>query len=424
MANGENFNLQITSNDTFREIFQGSAEGIIMVNREGRIMLANPVSETMFGFGPGELIGRSLEDLLPARYRGMHSHLRMSYNEHPSPRRMGVGRDLMAVRSDGTEFPVEVSLSHKEIQGELLVMAFVIDITERKKAEEALRSSEEQLLLYAAELERKVHVRTEALKRSVHELEKEVEVRKRAEEEARKALEKERELNELKSKFVSIASHEFRTPLSTIMSSASLVSQYRQKGDLEKIDKHTARIKSNVNHLTAILNDFLSLGKLEEGRVEITTEPISITEFLREIQEELKSSLKAGQKIVVYLPDENIAMKTDPRILRNILFNLISNAIKYSEENKNIYLSSSTREGQLRIAVKDEGIGIPEDDKKHMFDRFFRASNAINIQGTGLGLNIVKRYIDLLNGSIEFESEYGRGSTFTIEIPLNNQSTD
>jgi PAS domain S-box-containing protein len=417
MPNNEKFDLQITSNDTFREIFQGSAEGIIMVNKHGTILLANPVAETMFGFENGQLIGISMEELLPSRFRGTHMNLRKGFNEHPSPRRMGIGRDLMAMRRDGSEFPVEVSLSYKETQGELLVMAFIIDITERKKAEEALKSSEEQLLLYAAELERKVQARTEALNRSVHELEKEVEVRKKAEEEARKALEKERELNELKSKFVSIASHEFRTPLSTIMSSASLVSQYRQKGELDKIDKHTTRIKSNVNHLTAILNDFLSLGKLEEGRVELNEETLNISDFLHEIQEELKSTLKPGQKMVVYSPSENHAIKVDPRILRNILFNLISNASKYSDENKNIYLSCSSREENIRISVKDEGIGIPEDDKKHMFDRFFRASNAGNIQGTGLGLNIVKRYIDLLNGTIEFDSEYGKGSTFTIEIP-------
>jgi PAS domain S-box-containing protein len=416
MPNTEKFDLQITSNDTFREIFQGSAEGIIMVNKHGTILLANPVAETMFGFENGQLIGTSLEELLPARFRGTHMHLRKGFSEHPSPRRMGIGRDLMAMRRDRSEFPVEVSLSYKETQGELLVMAFIIDITERKKAEEALKSSEEQLLLYAAELERKVQARTEALNRSVHELEKEVEVRKKAEEDARKALEKERELNELKSKFVSIASHEFRTPLSTIMSSASLITQYRQKGEFEKIDKHTARIKSNVNHLTAILNDFLSLGKLEEGRVELNEERLNISDFLHEIQEELKSTLKPGQKIAVYSPSENHEIKVDPRILRNILFNLISNASKYSDENKNIYLTCSSREDYIRISVKDEGIGIPEDDKKHMFDRFFRASNAGNIQGTGLGLNIVKRYIDLLNGTIEFESEYGKGSTFTIEI--------
>jgi PAS domain S-box-containing protein len=417
MAHNEKIDLQITSNDTFREIFQGSAEGIIMVNREGVILLANPVSETMFGYEYGELIGKTLEELLPSRYRGTHSHLRKSFNEHPSPRRMGIGRDLMAMRKDRSEFPVEVSLSYKEIKDDFLVMAFIIDITERKKAEEALKSSEEQLLLYAAELERKVQTRTEALNRSVQELEKEVEVRKKAEEDARKALEKERELNELKSKFVSIASHEFRTPLSTIMSSASLVSQYKEKGDLDKIDKHTARIKSNVNHLTGILNDFLSLGKLEEGRVDIITESLNIPSFLNEIQEELKPSLKTGQKIVLeYAPDLK-PINVDVRILRNVLFNLLSNASKYSDEGKNIYLTCFETGDELILNVKDEGIGIPENDKKHLFDRFFRASNATNIQGTGLGLNIVKRYLDLLGGSISFESEYGKGSTFSIMIP-------
>lgn len=421
MPGTDKFDLQITSNDTFREIFQGSAEGIIMVNKDGIIMLANPVSEEMFGYGEGELIGQSLENLLPSRYRGDHSHLRQRYNKHPSPRRMGVGRDLMAMKKDGTEFPVEVSLSHKNTKEGPLVMAFIIDISQRKKAEEALRSSEEQLLIYAAELERKVQARTEALNKSVLELEKEVEVRKRAEEEARKALEKERELNELKSKFVSIASHEFRTPLSTIMSSASLVSQYLQRGDTQNIDKHTARIKSNVNHLTAILNDFLSLGKLEEGRIEINYEEMNVYDFLKEIQEELKSSLKAGQKIIVECPESVDKVYSDPRILRNSLFNLLSNASKYSAEDKNIYLDCDVKSDCMTIIVKDEGIGIPEDDKKHMFDRFFRASNATNIQGTGLGLNIVKRYIDLLDGDISFESEYQKGSTFTLSIPLQTK---
>ncbi len=417
MSGSEKFNLQITSNDTFREIFQGSAEGIIMVNRQGIIMLANPVSEQMFGYGEGELIGQSLENLLPDRYRGGHSHLRENFNKHPAPRRMGVGRDLMAMKKDGSEFPVEVSLSYKQIKEDFLVMAFIIDITERKRTEEALKSSEEQLLIYAAELERKVQARTEALNKSVQELEKEVEVRKKAEEEARIALIKERELNELKSKFVSIASHEFRTPLSTIMSSASLVSQYLQKGDVEKIDKHTARIKSNVNHLTAILNDFLSLGKLEEGRIEINQETFILDEFLKEIQEELKASLKDGQQIILECTPENQTVTSDPRIIRNSLFNLLSNAIKYSDANKTIYLCSSVDNGEVTISVRDEGIGIPDDDKRHMFDRFFRASNATNIQGTGLGLNIVKRYIELLEGTISFESEYGKGSTFTITFP-------
>jgi PAS domain S-box-containing protein len=418
MAGHEKFALSISSNDTFREIFQGSAEGIIMVNEAGTIMLANPVSEDMFGYSNGELIGQALESLLPPRYRGGHDHHRRNFNAHPSPRRMGIGRDLMAIKKSGQEFPVEVSLSYKKNGDELLVMAFITDITERKKAEEALKSSEEQLLIYAAELERKVQTRTEALNKSVFELEKEVDVRKKAESDAKNALEKERELNELKTKFVSIASHEFRTPLSTIMSSASLVAQYLEKGDAAKIDKHINRIKSNVNHLTGILNDFLSLGKLEEGRVELIKEQVYIKEFLQEIKEELKPSIKDGQKIVVECDYENFVVNVDTRILRNSLFNLLSNASKYSDNDKNIYLSCQIQNDTLILSVRDEGIGIPEDDKKHMFDRFFRATNATNIQGTGLGLNIVKRYINLLEGKITFESEYLKGSTFTISIPI------
>jgi PAS domain S-box-containing protein len=413
------FNLQ-SINQTFREIFQSSAEGIFMVEKGGRILLANKVSEKMFGYEPGELTGVTIDDLLPERFRSKHHTYREDFNAHPQPRRMGVGRDLTAVRKDGSEFPVEVSLSHSTTGGQMLIMAFVIDITLRKKSEEALRQSEEQLLVYAAELEKKVKTRTEALNNTIKELEKEVSERKRAEEETRKALAKERELNELKTKFVSIASHEFRTPLSTILSSTSLISQYKAKGDHDKVDKHIARIKSNVNHLTGILNDFLSLGRLEEGRVEISQQPLILAEFFQEIQDELKSLLKDGQFIVVTnCVDNTLSLNTDARILRNILFNLLSNASKYSDEGKPIYLSCEfTPKNNLAISVKDQGIGIPEDDKRHMFERFFRATNATNIQGTGLGLNIVKRYLDLLSGTITFESEYTKGSTFTITIPI------
>ena len=180
-----------------------------------------------------------------------------------------------------------------------MVMVFVSDISLRKNAENALRQSEEQLIVYAAELEQKVHLRTEALNASILKLEKEVTERKKAEEEAKKSLEKERELNELKTKFVSIASHEFRTPLSTVMSSASLIQKYKEKGELDKVDKHVQRIKSSVNHLTSILNDFLSLGKLEEGKVEILKERIDLEEFLHEIHEDVRSFLKEGQQIHV-----------------------------------------------------------------------------------------------------------------------------
>lgn len=394
------------------------SEGIIIVDESGKIVIANPVAEQIFGYAKGGLNGEDLENLLPHRYRGRHINFREGFNQHPEPRRMGFGRDLRALRKDGSEFPVEISLSFTKAKGQLLVMAFISDISQRKKAEDALKRSEEQLLVYAAELEKKVEARTQALNNTIVKLEDEVRERKKAEDEARKAFEKEREVNELKSKFVSIASHEFRTPLSAILSSASLINQYKDRGESEKVGKHVGRIKSSVNHLTSILNDFLSLGKLEEGKIEINKEVIPVKEFLNEVREELLETLKLGQDIEIQGATEILQISSDARILRNILFNLISNASKYSEEGKKIKLICDQKKGKIVFHVQDGGIGIPEGDFKHMFERFFRASNAGNVQGTGLGLNIVRRYVDLLNGSVTFKSACGEGSTFSISLPI------
>ncbi len=331
---------------------------------------------------------------------------------------MGMGRDLVGTRRDGSEFPVAVSLSYTRIEGELMVMAFINDVTERKRAEEALKRSEEQLLVYASELEKKVQSRTEDLNSTIKALENEISVRKRAEDEARKALERERELNELKSKFVTIASHEFRTPLSTVLSSASLIEQYNERNEPEKISKHVQRIKSSVHHLTSILNDLLSLGKLEEGKIDVVRETMSLKYFMDEVEEEITQTLKEGQALHIDCKGGPASFESDARILRIILFNLISNASKYSAEGKPIAINCTQQDGFLLFSIRDEGIGIPSADQKHMFDRFFRASNAGQVQGTGLGLNIVRRYLDLLGGEISFTSEYGKGSTFIVRIPL------
>jgi PAS domain S-box-containing protein len=411
--------MSFLSNESFRQIFQSSVEAILMVDQQGKILLANPVSDKMFGYTTDGLIGLVVEDLLPAHVRARHVEYRKTFSQHPEPRPMGMGRDLIAKRKDGSQFPVAVSLSYTNIDDQILVMAFISDITERKKAEEALKRSEEQLLVYASELEKKVQSRTEDLNSTITALEKEVHVRKKAEEEARKALDRERELNELKSKFVSIASHEFRTPLSSVMSSASLIGQYTERKEVDKIKKHVVRIKSSVNHLTSILNDFLSLGKLEEGKIDVVKEEIDLPEFLAEICEEITPTLKAGQELKLSCNGAVQRIYSDSRILRNILFNLLSNASKYSEINKPVYIECNGTSEGATFVIRDEGIGIPEDDQKHMFDRFFRASNAGNVQGTGLGLNIVKRYAELLSGSISFESEYGEGSSFTVWVPLS-----
>lgn len=416
--------MPFTSNATFRQIFISSVEAIIMANQSGKILLANPVTERMFGYGRDELIGLLVEDLLPDDLRKRHVAYRKSFVAHPEPRSMGRGRDLVAKRKNGSVFQVAVSLSYTTIDDEVMAMAFISDITERKKSEAALRRSEEQLLVYAAELEKKVESRTHDLNATIQELEKEVSVRKQAEQDGRKALERERELNELKSRFVSIASHEFRTPLSGVMSSASLIKQYTDREEYDKVDKHVLRIKSSVNHLTSILNDFLSLGKLEEGKIRLVKEPLNVANFLQEVMEETAGTLKKGQVLQVDVDDDHLYIDSDARILRNILFNLISNASKYSSPTSPIFLSCIKEESKIVFTVRDQGIGIPLADQKHMFERFFRASNAGQVEGSGLGLHIVLRYVDLLSGTISFESEYEKGSSFVVHIPLDEKDED
>src|ERR1017187_6993772 len=211
--------------------------------------------------------------------------------------------------------------------------------------------------------------------------------RKNAVEDMRNALDKERSLNELKSRFVSVASHEFRTPLGTLLHSASLISKYNEPEDQEKRTKHINRIKSSVVNLTGILNDFLSLSKLEEGKVSYNPVFIDLKEFCEEIKEEMQVTAKNGQNIILTHKGDSYNILMDKQILKNILINLTSNAIKYSPENENIVISTENSNGKLTVKVLDHGIGIPFEDQKHLFDTFFRAGNVTNIQGTGLGLN-------------------------------------
>jgi signal transduction histidine kinase len=257
-----------------------------------------------------------------------------------------------------------------------------------------------------SDLERRVEERTSELNDAIQKLEQ--------------VIHKERELNELKSRFVTMASHEFRTPLSTILSSASLIEKYNEKDeDPEKRLKHIMRIKSSVNNLTGILNDFLSLSKLEEGKIFFNPAPMDIVELAEETVEEMEGIKKNGQAII-YSHTGNIRnANLDKQIIKIILVNILSNALKYSYEGNTVEFITKTDREKLDITVKDQGIGISEKDLEHLFDRFFRAKNAINIQGTGLGLNIVKRYLDLMGGTIRCESEINRGTTFYITIPFN-----
>ncbi len=246
---------------------------------------------------------------------------------------------------------------------------------------------------------------------------------KKAEEEIRNALEKEKQLSELKSRFVSMASHEFRTPLGTILSSASLLARYDQTEQQPKRIKHIQRIKSSVTNLTTILEDFLSITRLEEGSIKLRLEEFLLKPFFEEVISDVKGLLKPDQRIELEGQD-GLEVCLDKFFLRNILNNLLSNAIKYSHEGTLIRVRILEHFEELQFEVIDQGIGIPEDEQHHLFERFFRAKNATNIQGTGLGLNILKKYVDHLGGQVHLESQINQGTTFKVCCPLRLEASE
>ena len=384
-------------------LFEYATEGILIADSKGCIVRINPSAERMFGYNKGELLEKKIEILIPDKLTSKHEFHRDKYNERPHPRSMGGGVELFGKRKNGSELPVEISLSPYNNGTEKFVIAFIVDITERKKVEERIKN-------YSIDLEQQVKDRTLILQDAVNQLEQ-------TKEELKVALEKEKELNDMKWRFVSMASHEFRTPLATILSSLSLVNKYTEQENEEKRSKHILRIKSSVNNMTDILNDFLSLSKLEEGKIAYDPEQFDLKKLVEDIVQDMQGIAKSAQYIKYIHNGDDSMVNQDKKLVKHIFFNLISNAIKFSNENGIIEVVTDTTSNPITITVKDHGIGISEEDKKHLFERFFRGKNATNIQGTGLGLNIVLKYIELMKGEINLESNLDTGTTFYITLP-------
>src|SRR6187551_211182 len=275
-------------------LFENATEGIILTNGHGRIVLANPAAERMFGYTANELNGQAVEILIPGSFRPGHQALREGFHKKPSNRSMGANRDLFALKKNGEEFPVEISLSHYKKNDELFVIAFIVDITLRKEAERTLVKKQNELEKVTfeirklnTELEKKVDERTHILKEALEKLEQ-------SQTELHEALDKEKQLNEIKSRFVSMASHEFRTPLSDVLSSAALLSKYTTTEEQDKRSRHINRIKDSVKHLNDLLEDFLSLGKLDEGKIGALFTPFNLAETIAETAEDMKGILKTG----------------------------------------------------------------------------------------------------------------------------------
>lgn len=538
-------------------IFESATDGIITIDEQGRMEMVNPAAARLFGYQPEEMLGRSINMLMPTAHSKQHDSYIQRYMQTGQARIIGIGREVSALRKDGTAFPIRLSISEVKLPGRRLFTGIVHDLSRQKAAEEALRQQKERAQLYldiantvivvlgpegrvemlnargcelleiqetealgqewtsvaipaeyraevatvfkalmqgrnieyyenylqsrsgkhhliawhntilyddkgqvagtlssgvdisaqrAAEeritrlngdLEKRVEARTEELAEVVNQLlsinkqlNHEISERQAAEQALRSneqqlkiALEKEKELNELKSRFVSMASHEFRTPLSTILSSADLIEAYTQTEQQPRRAKHTARIKNAVANLTSILNDFLSLSRLEEGKLSLNPSAFQLCEVWSEVADGVQGLKKPGQEIRASGIEEAPPLLLDRRMLQNIFYNLLSNAIKYSEPGQPIDCRVKAQGQQLAITIQDYGIGIPKEEQQHLFTRFFRAHNVENIQGTGLGLNIVKGYVELMGGAISFKSELHKGATFKVVLPLSLSSS-
>lgn len=403
----------------FEALFEYASIGMLVTDSNGVITNFNAMAESQFGYSREEAIGQRVEALIPQAIRQKHVGLRQGFHEHPHSRPMGANRDLFALKKDGTVFPVEISLSHFRMHHDVYVIAYIIDITVRKNNEKSILSQQAELERVSgeirklnAELEEKVEARTKMLRETLTELEQ-------SREELSRLLQREKELGDMKSRFVTMASHEFRTPLSTILSSATLVSKYQKPEEAEKRAKHLRRIRDSVENMRDILEDFLSLGRMEEGLIRLQPELLNYAELQVEILR-ITTEMQALARNNQHIHYENFvdcSVSLDERMLRHVLTNLISNALKFSPKGGEIRVRSAMEGHQFILEVSDHGIGISEDDQKHLFERFFRGENAGNVQGTGLGLYIIARYVELANGRIDCISVLGEGTTFRLTLP-------
>jgi len=360
----------------FRDLLESTPDAIIMANESGRIVLANSQAEALFGYERGELLGQLVELLLPSRYHGSHVTHRSGYFAQPRTRSMGAGLELYGRRKDGTEFPVEISLSPLRTDEGMLVMSAIRDTTDRKRIEQTLQEKN-------AELER---------------------------------------ANQAKDRFLASMSHELRTPLNGIIGFAEFLSDGKPGPLNEKQHEYLGDVLNSGRHLLHLINDMLDLVKVQAGKAELSIERFSLPEVINEVCAGVRPIAESKRiEIAICVAPGLDFVTLDRQRVKQILYNLLSNALKFTDEGGHVGIEAAPEgEDRFRLAVSDDGIGIRAEDIGRLFTEFeqLETGTARRFGGTGLGLALTRSLVALHGGTIDVESAFGKGSTFRVVLPL------
>jgi len=360
----------------FRDLLESTPDGIVMANPTGHIVIANSQAERLFGYDSGELRGRSVDILLPERYRHAHVGHRSNYFQQPRKRAMGSGLDLAGLRKDGSEFPIEISLSPLRTEESAFVMSAIRDISERKRFEKALQEKNQELA----------------------------------------------NANEAKDRFMAGMSHELRTPLNAIIGFTGTLLMEMPGPLNQEQQKQLRTVRTSARHLLALINDLLDVSKIEAGKADLTWEAVDCQALIEEIITSIRPEATARGLALTFDPPKHVTpLRTDRRAVSQIILNLVSNAIKFTDQGsiRVCLLHGAPPMGTTEIRVEDTGVGIAVDDQTRLFGAFTRfAGNRPGAAGgTGLGLHLSRKLAELLGGRIEMQSESGVGSTFTLVLP-------
>jgi PAS domain S-box-containing protein len=368
----------------FRQLLEAAPDAIVEVAADGQIVLVNRIAEEMFGYVRDELMGQSVDLLVPDAIRHQHYRHRDSYLEHPRTRPMGTGLELHARRRDGSLFPVEISLSPIQTENGMHVTAVIRDVTERKRAEKEVRRLQMQ---YTGELE--------ARNRDVERA------------------------NRLKSEFLASMSHELRTPLHTIIGFAELLQEGHEGALNESQKRFVNHIHRDSEHLLELINDVLDLSKVEAGQLTLKREIYPLTRSVGEALDAIRPGAAAKGIMIEERGERNSLIDADPLRVKEMLYNLLSNAVKFTPEGGKVWIETGEETGFVRVTVGDTGIGIPAEEQENIFDKFYQVGNTTRgvREGTGLGLSITKELVQMHGGWMEVESAPGQGSRFTFTLP-------